>query len=345
MSNKDLFSNFEDSDDPKATNEKAVEVQPTATPPTEVAAAPTQQPTTSQAAYDTLTEDQKIILGDIASSFSLDINEVVIEFNKAHADKSLNRWRDKPDKIFKLSKAMMNSVLEEKSKIQKYPFMALGKSMFYGKDSNMMISTIVGVVEYEKSLDGTLHTVKERKAVKSFDRGGEKIYQCLKKSLAFHTYETLLIKDNKNEFNLSEYTNFDIGTPPEGKFATMSDLELYTGLGIKVVENWKDTGYSKNNADGFQDPCDLKAVQVIVNKPNPWSAPKDFPDVQSLPSSAVDFEGNNLTLYFSDLPETKVLFDQVEKDQKIIGVAIGTIRKDKNENDTMSVFNFIKSEE
>ena len=291
--------------------------------------------------YDTLNEDQKIVLKDISQSLNnLEEQDVINEFNKAFVDNSLRRFPH--DKKFTLAKAMMKSVLEEKSKIEKFTIMPMGKSLMYSKKTNMVISTLTAMIAYEKNEK----LVKKKVAIKGFDRNAsEKKYQSLHKCNQFYTYEALLIKKtNKgvDDFSLTDYTDFEIGTPPEGKMADMTDIELYKTLGIVPYDNHKLAGNTKSGADGYADSTDLKAVYVIANKPRIYNAPKDYPDVDSISSYAIDFEGNEITLYFSAFPEIKAIVENIPQDEKLTGLAIGTIYENPDTGAfSMSIYNFI----
>lgn len=296
---------------------------------------------TSNNPYETLNEDQKIMLKDIAQNLNnLEEQDVINEFNKAFVDSSLKRFPH--EKKFKLAKAMMKSVLEEKSKIEKFTIMPMGKSLMYSRDTNMVVSSLPAMIAYTKNDK----IVKKKVTIKAFDRdASETKYKCLHKCLPFHTYDALLIKKTTkevDEFTITDYTDFEIGTPPSGKLENMTDIELYKTLGIVPYDSHLVAGCTRNGADGYQDGTDLKAIYVIANQPRKYKAPKDYPDLDSISSYAIDFDGNEITLYFSAFPEILAIVNSIPKDEKLTGIAIGTIRENlKTGAISMSINNFI----
>lgn len=293
--------------------------------------------------YEVLNDDQKIILGDLASHYSLAIAEVIKEFDLAYADKSLNRFNNNRDKKFNLAKAIMKSVLEEKAKVKTYSVMPIGKSSFYAKNANMVISTLVALMEYEK--DGKI--VKKKMAIRGFDNKGDTMYKSLQDAIFFYNYNPMLKYDEgKDEFSLSEFSSFAFGNPPEGKMANLTDLEIYKGLKIVPHENINKAGLSRiPKGSDYADPTDLKAVHIIGSPVRSYKAPTDFDDVKSVSTQAIDWEGNSFNLYFPSLPEFEAMFAEVPKNERFSGVAIGTIAENKNGNITMNAYNFYLTED
>lgn len=336
MTGDELFAEYEDEVSPKTTEETKSEIEKPEEIKVEV---PTGNP------YESLDDDQTIIIKDMADFYGLDVTEVISEFNKAYLDKSLNRFNSNKPKKFNLAKAIMKNVLDEKAKVKTFTVQPFGKNVFYAINSNQVISTVVALMQYEK--DGKI--IKKKKVIRSFDKVGDKCYQSLDKMIAFYNYEPMLKKDKKDEFQLSEFTSFEHGTPPEGKMANLTDLEIYAGLGIKPVESIKKAGLSRiNKGEKYADPLDLKAIYVlsVSSKINKFNPPKDFPDVQSLSSTMMDEEGNSFLMYFPALPEFETMVNDFTPDEKFSGIAIGTLsEKEETGEITMNVFNFFPSDE
>ena len=337
MVNNNLFSSFEKKDN---------EPQEVLSDNSDSNVLPSEAIASSNSPFESLTDEQKESIKETTESYGLEQKDIISEFNKAYVDKTLKFWNNDLPKKFKMAKAMMNSVLIEKAKLKKFTVIAIGKSIFLSKDKNTAISTMIGLVQYEVENETTGNTIikEEIKEIKNFDKVGDtKNYQCLIKCMPFFTYETLLIKDKKHEFKLSEYTDFEMGTPPSEQLSNLSDEQLYEKINIKTYEDIKDAGMTKLKDDGFADSTDLKAVKVFLPKPATYSAPKQFPDLEGLSTNnAIDFEGNPVTLYFTSFfPEMKLNFSNLAKDERITGIAIGTIKENDLGKYVMSVYNFI----
>lgn len=342
---EDLFSEF---DEDTANSKEESKAESTNPPSSESSVKPSEVLASQDNPYEGLTEDQQIILGDMANFYSLNVSEVIVEFNKAYVDKSLNRFNSNRNKKFDLAKAIMKSILDEKAKVKCFLVTPIGRNVFYAKEANMVISTIVALMQYEVTdKKGATKIVKKRKSIKGFDKVGESVYQSIKPMVNFYNYEPMLKRDKKDEFTLSEFTSFEHGTPPEGKMSNMTDLEIYKGLKIKPHESIHTAGMSRiPKNEKFPDPTDLKAVYVLCEPVTKYNAPKDFTDVISMSSKAIDFDGNSFRMNFPCLPEFESMVDEFPKGERFSGVAICTLQEDEKSGDIrMNLYNFFPSDE
>lgn len=344
MTETNLFSSIESNEPEKNEPEQTPQVNnaDSNVVPSEAIAA-------SNSPYEQLNDEQKIEIKEIEATYenaeSINHDIVINEYNKAYNEKSLDFWNNDLPQKFVMALAIMNSVLIEMAKLKTFTIIALGKSTFLSKDKQYAISTLVAIIQYEieNETTGNMIAKEEIKIIKKIDKVGESTdYKSLIKCLPFFTYEPLLIKDKKHNFELSEFTNFDMGTPPSEELSKLTDRQLYESIGIKIFDDIKVAGLTKLDDSNNPDATDLKAIKVFLPKPTTFTAPKTFPDIEGLSSNkALDFKGNAIILYFTAYPEMKMNFVNLGKDERIAGIAIGTLKENKSGDCVMSVFNFL----
>jgi len=352
MSDEDIFSEFNENKPEESVKEVETtlpEEEKTVVQPNEDSnVVPSEVIAEKGNPYSQLSEDQKIILGDMANSYSIDIGEVIKEFNRAHLDKSLIQFSDKERK-FNMAKAIMKNILDEKAKVKTFVATPIGANVFYAPKSNQVISNLVALMQYEveDKKTGAVTIVKKRKVIKSFDKAGESNYQSLHKMIPFYSYDLMLKRDKKDEFTLSEFSSFEHGSQPEGNLANLTDLEIYKGLKIIPQESIQSAGMSKLPEDSeYPYATDLKALYVICEPFSSYNPPKDFKDVVSMSTKAIDYEGVSMVLRLPALPGFVTMVSEFPKGERITGIGIGTLHENPKTGDIIfTIYNFFPSSE